>query len=159
MSVEDMMKEAWKTRDNNPDVVVHSKIAATPTKVNEQEENPANEPPAPKKKTSPRSSKDRTLSDLPTGIAQVARDDVPADHYGIKPVQVHFNTANKILKNWLKDFSSDNQFNGGIAITKSQFIEIMLDVMMYDLDINPIGYESHAELREDIQQKLKDYQG
>lgn len=95
------------------------------------------------------------LSELPTGVAQIARDDVPVTSYGVKPVATNFNCYNKELFEWLKSFSSNNQFNGGVPITKSQFIEVVLDVIYYDLGINPIGYESQQALREDIQNKIK----
>lgn len=91
----------------------------------------------------------------PTAVNQIARDDVPYEFYGIKPVTTNFNCYNKDLFKWLQSFSSDNQFNGGVAITKSQLFEIVLDVIKYDLDINPIGYESQQALREDIQNRIK----
>lgn len=153
MSAEDMMQGAYKQKTNENEVKVKSKIASTPGQQPTIEQTPV----VPKVKPTTPITKEH--KELPTGIAQVARDDVPVSHYGIKPVQVHFSTANRELRKWLTSFSSDNQFNGGVAITKSQFIEVMLDVMMYDLDINPIGYESHSELREDIQQKIKQLKG
>lgn len=94
-------------------------------------------------------------SSLPTGVLQIARDDVSVTSYGVKPVATNFNCYNKELFEWLRTFSSNNQFNGGCAITKSQLIEIVLDVIYYDLGINPIGYESQQALREDIQMRIK----
>ncbi len=95
----------------------------------------------------------RTKS-LPTGALQIARSDIPESTYGVKPVATNFNCYNKELFQWLRDFSSSNQFNGGVPITKSQLIEIILDVMYYDLGIEPIGYGSQEELREEIQRKI-----
>lgn len=92
---------------------------------------------------------------VPTGVLQIARDDVLVEDYGVKPVATNFNCYNKEVFKWLRDFSSSNQFSGGVPITKSQVIEIALDVLMYDLDINPIGYESQQALREDIQNKIR----
>jgi hypothetical protein len=91
---------------------------------------------------------------IPTGVTQIARNDVPLTIYGIKPVATNFNCYNKDIFKWLRDFSSNNQFNGGVPVTKSQVIEIALDVLMYDLGINPIGYESQEALREDIQRRI-----
>lgn len=90
----------------------------------------------------------------PTAVLQIAREDVPVTNYGIKPVPTNFNCYNKEIFTWLKNFSSNNQFSGGVPITKSQVMEIALDVLFYDLGINPIGYESQQALREDIQHKL-----
>ncbi len=91
---------------------------------------------------------------LPTGALQIARSDIPETTYGVKSVVTNFSCYNKELLRFLKEFSSNNQFSGGIPITKSQFVEIALDVIYYDLGIRPIGYESHEELREDIQRKI-----
>ena len=92
---------------------------------------------------------------VPTGVSQIAREDAPLSDYGVKPVATNFNCYNKEVFKWLRDFSSNNQFNGGVPITKSQVIEIALDVLLYDLGINPIGYESQQTLREDIQNKIR----
>jgi hypothetical protein len=94
---------------------------------------------------------------IPTELKQIARPDVPVDHYGVKGVQLHFQPYNKVLRRWLKDFSSENQSNGGCAITKTQVMEMMLDIMMYDLEILPLGYETQQEMREDILEKMKNY--
>ncbi|PVC74973.1 hypothetical protein C2I27_03545 [Priestia megaterium] len=124
---------------------------------------PAVEPPVtPQRPATParqqrpvRSAAVNVNTELPKGIVDVMRDDVPASDYGVKRVQTHFDCANRVVRKWITDFSSDNQFNGGVAITKSQAIEVMLDVMYYDLGINPIGYESAQELREDIINKIR----
>ncbi|MBU5262001.1 hypothetical protein [Bacillus atrophaeus] len=93
--------------------------------------------------------------DVPTKLKQIARDDVPDEHYGLKPVKSNFDCYNKEIFKWLKNFSTENQFNGGVAIHKSQVTEMALEVLFYELGINPIGYESQQALRDDIQQKLK----
>ncbi|MGV7000282.1 hypothetical protein ACWA2C_16475 [Priestia megaterium] len=111
--------------------------------------------PAPRQQRPARSAAVNVNTELPKGIVDVMRDDVPASDYGVKRVQTHFDCANRVVRKWITDFSSDNQFNGGVAITKSQAIEVMLDVMYYDLGINPIGYESAQELREDIINKIR----
>lgn len=99
--------------------------------------------------------KTKQQSDIPTAVQQIIREDVPLEYYGVKPVQTNFGCYNKELWKWLKEFSSENRFNGGVPITKSQLMEICLDVVMYDLDINPIGYESQQQLREDIQNRIR----
>lgn len=104
-------------------------------------------PPAPRVQPKPKAT--------PTGVMQIARNDVPLESYGVKAVATNFNCYNKELFDWLRTFSSNNQFSGGVAITKSQIIEIALDVLFYDLGINPIGYESQQALREDIQNKIR----
>jgi hypothetical protein len=92
--------------------------------------------------------------DVPTPIRQVAREDVPLSNYG-SPVQNNFQLFDEELDDWLKSFSRKNQRRGGAAITKSQFIHICMDVIKYDMEIEPIGYESHQQLREDLQSRLK----
>lgn len=105
--------------------------------------------PAPKKSSLP-------VTDIPTAVRQIARPDVDLTIYGAKSVATNFNCYNRDLWTWLTTFSSANQFNGGNPITKSQLIEISLDVVMYDLDINPVGYESQQELREAIQKRIRE---
>jgi hypothetical protein len=95
-------------------------------------------------------------ADTPTPVKQIARPDVDISTYGLKPVATNFNCYNRELWKWLTSFSSDNRFNGGSSITKSQLMEISLDVIMYDLGINPIGYESQQELREAIQNRIRE---
>jgi len=97
-------------------------------------------------------------SSYPTGVVQIARPDVDPSVYGRKAVATNFNCYNKEVFEWMRSFSSNNQFNGGVPITKSQLIEVILDVVMYDLDIKPIGYASQQELREDIQYRIQQRQ-
>jgi hypothetical protein len=114
-------------------------------------------PPAPSVEETPRqATAKKKEASLPTGVLQIARDDIPVTSYGVKPVATNFNCYNRELFEWLRTFSSNNQFNGGCAITKSQLIEIALDVIYYDLGIKPIGYESQQALREDIQRRIKE---
>ncbi|KAF2421582.1 hypothetical protein [Bacillus subtilis] len=105
--------------------------------------------------TRPAATTKSVKKDIPTKLKQIARDDVPIDHYGLKPVKSNFDCYNKEIFKWLKNFSTENQFNGGVAIHKSQVTEMALEVLFYELGINPIGYESQQALRDDIQQKLK----
>lgn len=129
---------------------------AQPKATNTVKETPrAERPPAPPAQRPARKEPLHQHADIPTAVKQIAREDVDITNYGIKPVATNFNVYNKELWKWLTGFSSDNRFNGGVPITKSQLMEICLDVIMYDLDIEPIGYESQQELREAIQRKLK----
>lgn len=146
--VKSMMKQAHAQSQS---------LTESPVKINIKSAPETPRPMAPPAQPPVRTMKD--YSDIkhtfPTGVAQIARDDVPVNSYGVKPVATNFNCYNKELFEWLKTFSSNNQFSGGVPITKSQLIEVMLDVMYYDLGINPIGYESQQALREDIQNKVR----
>ena len=159
MGVRDKMKQAHSQAQTKytPPVKtrVHREEPSQPqptvqTAVQEQESKPAiNKPSAPAASTA------TIKKDIPTKLKQIARDDVPFEHYGLKPVKSNFDCYNKEIFKWLKNFSTENQFNGGVAIHKSQVTEMALEVLFYDLGINPIGYESQQALREDIQKKLK----
>lgn len=81
----------------------------------------------------------------------VMRPGVDPDVYSIKPPQGSLGIYNREVDDFISSFSKDNQRNGGVAITKSQLIEIVFDVLHYDLAIAPIGYESHEELRQHLQ--------
>lgn len=148
-----LMKQAHMRASQplTPAPVVSGGVKETP--VTPRPEPPAPQPvqqvvvPAPQVQQKPKAK--------PTGVMQIARNDVPLESYGVKAVATNFNCYNKELFDWLRTFSSNNQFSGGVAITKSQIIEIALDVLFYDLGINPIGYESQQALREDIQNKIR----
>jgi hypothetical protein len=143
----DFMKQAHANKDNTPQTVTSPLVEKkAPALVI-----PKSQPVVKRKQPVAKEN----ITDIPTAVRQIARDDVPITMYGINPVQTPFQTYNRELFEWLRNFSSANQFNGGVAISKSQAIEIMLDVMMYDLGINPIGYESQQALRKDIQNKIK----
>jgi hypothetical protein len=154
MKFQEMLKDAHSNKKAETPAPKHTE---EPTKAVNETASTIEHPPLQRSTPSPPKMKRQGEANLPTGALQIAREDVDPESYGIKPVATNFNCYNKKLFTWLKSFSSDNQFNGGVPITKSQVIEIMLDVMMYDLDINPIGYESQAELREDIQRKIKEF--
>jgi hypothetical protein len=144
--VKAMMKQAHSQSQPLTQSPVQVNIKSQP-----ESPRPATPPAQPPVMTKPT----RTQVALPTGVSQIARDDVPVTDYGIKPVATNFNCYNKEVFKWLREFSSNNQFSGGVPVTKSQVIEIALDVLMYDLGINPIGYESQQALREDIQNKIR----
>lgn len=94
------------------------------------------------------------FDDMPTSVKQIARHDVPVEHYGVSSYQSNFGVFDKEMLKWLTEFSKENKMNGGCSITKSQLIHIIMDVAFYDLDISPIGFESHQELREHIQNQI-----
>jgi hypothetical protein len=94
-------------------------------------------------------------SDLPTAVKKIARPDIPIDTYGINSWKSNFDIYNKEVVKFIRNFSANNQLNGGNAITKSQLIEVVLDVMIYDLGLQPLGFESPKALREYIQEQLK----
>lgn len=93
--------------------------------------------------------------DLPATVRKLIRSDVSEDVYGVKPVGNYFNCYNQELYEWLGSFSSKNKFNGGVSIGKSTLIEIILDVAMYDMKLEPMGFQSPRELRAYLQNKIK----
>ena len=149
-----LMKQAHM-RAASPELTQSSMVTGG---VKETPVTPRPEPPAPQpvqQVVAPPVPVQQKSKAMPTGVMQIARNDIPLDSYGVKAVATNFNCYNKELFDWLRTFSSNNQFSGGCAITKSQIIEIALDVLFYDLGINPIGYESQQALREDIQNKIR----
>ncbi|UYX56060.1 hypothetical protein M3Y14_34325 (plasmid) [Bacillus thuringiensis] len=97
---------------------------------------------------------------IPKKVALFAREEgIVNGSYGSKRLQTSFDCANKEVHQWAKSFTTENQFNGGCSITKSDLIEICLDTFFYDLGIEPVGYESYAEFREDIWRKMKEFKG
>ncbi|ACK98765.1 MULTISPECIES: hypothetical protein [Bacillus] len=95
---------------------------------------------------------------IPKKVALFAREEgIVNGSYGSKRLQTSFDCANKEVHQWAKSFTTENQFNGGCSITKSDLIEICLDTFFYDLGLEPIGYESYEELREDIWRKMKEF--
>lgn len=97
---------------------------------------------------------------IPKKVALFAREEgIVNGSYGSKRLQTSFDCANKEVHQWAKSFTTENQFNGGCSITKSDLIEICLDTFFYDLGIEPVGYETYAEFREDIWRKMKEFKG
>ena len=94
--------------------------------------------------------------DYSAEVKKVLRHDVDPDKYGVAPVQRNVRYYNEDVVDWLGKFSRKNVQRGGIALTQSSVIENILQVMIYDLDLQPIGFESGEELRQYILQKLKD---
>lgn len=148
----DRMRQAY---DQKTEPAAQSQPLTPAPMATKVKEKPKSErPPAPPPQKPARKQQVQHHADTPTAVQMIAREDLPLDTYGIKPVATNFGCYNRDLWKWLKDFSSDNQFNGGVPITKSQLMEICLDVVMYDLAIEPIGYNSHQELREAIQNRI-----
>lgn len=154
-SARERMKQAHSNKGATTPAVPPERLTPSPVVVDTKPEPESLRPEAPPAQPPKVVTQVKQQADIPTGVRQIARDDVPITSYGKKPVPTNFNVYNKELWKWLTGFSSDNRFNGGVSITKSQLMEICLDVMMYDLGINPIGYESQQQLREDIQNKIK----
>ncbi|MCD7911071.1 hypothetical protein KC480_05965 [Bacillus velezensis] len=160
MGVRDKMKQAHSQAQTKYTPPVKTRVhkeepaeSAIEVAAVEEKEQPRVE--AVKPAAKPIVSSTQTNKGISTKLKQIARDDVPFEHYGLKPVKSNFDCYNKEIFKWLQSFSSENQFNGGVAIHKSQITEMALEVLFYELGINPIGYESQQALREDIQMKLK----
>jgi hypothetical protein len=92
---------------------------------------------------------------LSPAAKKIARKDVSPDVYGVSSWKSNFDLHNKELVEFIRNFSSNNKLNGGCSITKSQLIEVILDVMYYDLGLEPIGFQSIEELRSYIQERIK----
>jgi hypothetical protein len=92
---------------------------------------------------------------LSPAAKKIARMDVSPEVYGVSAWKSNFDLHNKELVEFIRNFSANNQLNGGCAITKSQLIEVILDVMYYDLGLEPIGFQNIQELRSYIQEKIK----
>ena len=90
-----------------------------------------------------------SLSDtIPSKARFVAREDVSPDVYGVNPWKSNFDIYDKNVARFIRNFSQENRMNGGKAITKSQLIETILNVMIYDVQLKPIGFQSTKHLRE-----------
>jgi len=122
------------------------------------EESAKTEEPKPVERTQKVENKRAARSvDVKAEVKKVMRQDVSPDKYGVEPVQRNIRYYNEDVVEWLGKFSTKNQFRGGIAFNQSAVIENILQVMIYDLDLQPIGFKSGEELRQHILQKLKDY--
>lgn len=153
MAVTDRFSQAFSNKDNEVKKEPAKPLTPSPTVVQSKPAPTSVRPDAP-----PPQRKAKVVSydeDIPTSVKQIAREDVPISTYGIAPTQTNFGLYDEDMDDWLTSFSKKNQRRGGCAITKSQLIHIILDVAFYDMDITPLGYESHEALREDIQQRLK----
>jgi hypothetical protein len=97
-----------------------------------------------------------SIASLPSSVKKVARPDLDPSTYGVSPWKSNFDVYNKELVEFIRNFSANNQLNGGCAITKSQLIEVILDVIYYDLKLDPIGFESVQELRKYLQDRIRE---
>lgn len=154
-SAKDFMRQAHANRENTATKEAPPTLTPSPVVTNSKPE-----PTTPRPEAPPPQRKAKVLvtpagfDDMPTSVKQIARHDVPVEHYGVSSYQSNFGVFDKEMLKWLTEFSKENKMNGGCSITKSQLIHIIMDVAFYDLDISPIGFESHQELREHIQNQI-----
>ncbi|WP_067923796.1 hypothetical protein [Alicyclobacillus shizuokensis] len=114
------------------------------------------EPSAPSPSAPPDSKTDTEYPEVPRKARHVYRPGLDPKLYSPnKPVMKQVGIYNREIYKWTSDFSEENQFNGGCAITQSTLIEIILDVVKYDMGLEPIGFPSTQALREYLQSKLK----
>jgi len=92
---------------------------------------------------------------IPVNVRRVMRPDVSVDRYGINPFTSTLNLYNRDLIGWVSNFSRENKMNGGRPLNKSTMIEAILDFAMYDMELEPMGFQDANELREYLRSKLK----
>lgn len=92
---------------------------------------------------------------LPTQVQRIMRHDIDPNAYGLKPDVTTLQIYNYEVSQFLTSFSKMNKKNGGNAITRSQLIEVICDVMYYDLGLRPDGFSSPQEIRRFIQNRIK----
>ena len=88
-------------------------------------------------------------------ITKFKRSDIDPSLYGIKTVASNFMVSNTEVLDFITSFSRKNQSAGGCSITKSVLIELMIDVIYYDLGLRPNGFMSPHELREYLISRIK----
>lgn len=92
---------------------------------------------------------------IPTSLKQIKRKGLSLDAYGLKPYKTNFDLWNYELVDFLTNFSKENQKHGGVPINKSKLMEIILDVIYYDVHLKPEGFQSVEELRDHLQHIIK----
>ena len=145
-SAKDLMRLAHQQKKLQDVKINASTIAAEPKSESKQIET-----------TVVAKSKENNIStnSLSSSAKKIARTDISSEVYGVSAWKSNFDLHNKELVEFVRNFSANNQLNGGCAITKSQLIEVILDVMYYDVGLEPIGFQSVQELRSYIQEKIK----
>jgi hypothetical protein len=157
-SARDFLKQAKQRSTNQEQDSLHTFIQPEPTiQMKSPEPEMTYEPvrqvaPAPVARKPVVKQNQDSLSSM---VQKVARTDVPANVYGVKPVASQLNIYNKDLHRYLGSWSAENQFNGGTALNKSTLIEAILDFVYYDMQLEPEGFQSAEELREHLRSKIK----
>ena len=101
----------------------------------------------------PKTKKKTQSSDHPA--KDLMREGIPESNYAEVPTRSTFGVHNYDIDDFLTDFSKKNQRRGGIPITKSHLIELVMDVAIYDMGLTPSGFNSKEEVREYLQKRLK----
>lgn len=95
------------------------------------------------------------FDDVPTTARSIARPDLPADYYRYQPTDINFKMYNRHLEDALSSFKKDNAALGGVSISKAHLIELICDFVMYDMELEPMGFISTEHVREYLRSKLK----
>jgi hypothetical protein len=83
------------------------------------------------------------------------RDDLDPSVYGVQRIMSGFQLHNIEVIDWLSSFSKHNQLNGGCTITKSTLLEVILDVVYYEMNVQPHGFQSPHDLRDYLMTRIK----
>lgn len=86
---------------------------------------------------------------------KIIRDDVPIHRYSIAPLRKNMKLHNTELMRFISDFSRENQLAGGTPIKMSMVIELALELLYYDLNVRPLGFQDLNQLRNYIQQQIQ----
>lgn len=93
-------------------------------------------------------------------LQKFKREEFPLDMYYEKPFPVRFQMLNAELHQFLQTFSSQNQRHRGKAILNYNLMEVMMEVIIYDLGLKPYneetgkGFQSIQEIRDYLQRKI-----
>lgn len=104
----------------------------------------------------PRSSaRKKNEGESELGLQRAWRTGLTEADYGkrSKPHQVYI--YNKHVNRWLKNFSDENKDEGGEPIIKNALFEAILDVVIYDMGLEPSGFKNVEEIRNYLRSKLK----
>jgi hypothetical protein len=116
--------------------------------------NITHEPVAPKKTGSSAKKSDKEEDEV-LAIQRVFRSGLTMDDYGKSGKAHQIFIYNKHVNRFLKNFSDDNKDAGGAPIIKNALVEAILDVAIYDMGLEPSGFQHVDEIREFLRSKLK----
>lgn len=140
-----------------PDPVLEPRKEVIHEEVQQQAEEPVNYvQPAYEPPVQSSVSNTTTYERLPSGhkARYVQRHDVPTENYTERIRTTSFNIYDKELRKWLKDFSENNQDNGGCPIPQAFILEMVLGILHYDLKMEPNGYRTRDEFIADLKRKM-----
>lgn len=88
---------------------------------------------------------------IKSAFDKIRRPGLDDSVYGVRPWLSNMQVYNRDLVHFIRNFSTENKLNGGVPITKSELLEVILEVLFYDKGLKPIGFESIEQLRAYLQ--------